>query len=62
MDQMKVNKWNYEWYEDVKDNYEILNACARKGILVVKVVDINRRKTVKIYVINYVNIFMSKLA
>ena len=41
----------------MKDNKEILNACALKGRPVVKVVDINRRKTLKIYAIYYVNIF-----
>ena len=36
---------------------EITTVSLRKGILVVKVVDSNRRKTVKIYAINYANIF-----
>ena len=35
----------------------MLNVCAQKGKPVVKVVDSNRRKTVKMHVINYANIF-----
>ena len=34
--------------------------CAQNGLLVVKIVDINRRKEVKNYEINYANIFVSK--
>ena len=39
---------------------ERVTTSLRKGVLVVKIFDSNRRKTVKMHVINYANIFASK--